>query len=60
MQETAVRICFVLGNLSADHDPTRELLYFTHGAIPLLNDLCTQYFGAEKAVRLVAFIGNHD
>lgn len=47
--DTAVRICFVLGNLSADHDPTREHLFFTHRAMPLLNDLCTRYFGAEMA-----------
>ena len=43
-----MRVCFILGNLTADDNSMREELFFSHCALPILNNISSKYFTAEQ------------
>lgn len=47
LQEISVRVCFILGNLTADDREVRERLYFSLSALPVLEGLSERYLDVE-------------
>ena len=47
IQDIVVRVCFILGNLTAEDAQMREQLFFSHTALPVINSLAAKYFSLE-------------